>query len=325
MEHGKVTPQIAEGLLRLKQRIAVANIPSSRIDETLNLATWNIRDFGKTPRTDAAIHYIAEILGQFDLVSIVELRADLGDLKRVMAILGSDWRVVYSGVVPDPGGNGERSAYLYDRRAVVFNGLAAVAIPPRRKIGSEYLPDQMWWRLPYLAAFRSGNFDFIMISVHIRWGGTIAERRAELALLAQWIETFRESEQGIDRDVIVVGDFNIPHCDHPLFKAVSEYGLQCPKALLGEDLGSNLAKNKRYDQILQHPSAIYPNSFADQGGVLDFHIDEAHIAELFPAENDLPMTLLRYTHQMSDHLPLWIQIRTDNDAAQLEQLIQSIA
>jgi hypothetical protein len=30
----------------------------------------------------------------------------------------------------------------------------------------------------------------------------------------------------------------------------------------------------------------------------------------------------KFTYQMSDHLPLWIQINTDNDAQQLRQIIQ---
>ena len=46
--------------------------------------------------TDAAIHYIAEILGQFDLVALVELRSDLTDLGRVLPILGQYWDVVYT-------------------------------------------------------------------------------------------------------------------------------------------------------------------------------------------------------------------------------------
>ncbi len=73
MHHGKVTPAIARGLLALKKRIAMSDVPSSKVDETLNIATWNIREFGKRKRSEAAIHYIAEILGQFDLIGIVEV------------------------------------------------------------------------------------------------------------------------------------------------------------------------------------------------------------------------------------------------------------
>ena len=70
MFHGKVSKEIAKGLIALQKRIEAATIPSSKLDETLNIATWNIREFGKKPRTEPAIHYIAEILGQFDLIGI---------------------------------------------------------------------------------------------------------------------------------------------------------------------------------------------------------------------------------------------------------------
>lgn len=59
----KVTKDVAKGLLALKERIEACKIPSSKLDETLNVATWNIREFGKKPRTIAAVHYIAEVLG----------------------------------------------------------------------------------------------------------------------------------------------------------------------------------------------------------------------------------------------------------------------
>ena len=71
MHHGDVSPEIAAGLLALKKRIAAAKIPPSQLDETINVAVWNIREFGKKRRTVAALHYIAEILGQFDLIALV--------------------------------------------------------------------------------------------------------------------------------------------------------------------------------------------------------------------------------------------------------------
>ncbi|MCY2987000.1 MAG: tyrosine-type recombinase/integrase, partial [Planctomycetota bacterium] len=76
-----------------------------------------------------------EILGQFDLIALVELRNDLTDLGRVLPILGEYWDVIYSDWMLDSGGNNERIAYLFDTRAAVFNGLAAeVDAPPLGKL-----------------------------------------------------------------------------------------------------------------------------------------------------------------------------------------------
>ena len=47
MHHGDVSPDIAAGLLALRKRIEAAKIPSSKLDETINVAIWNIREFGK--------------------------------------------------------------------------------------------------------------------------------------------------------------------------------------------------------------------------------------------------------------------------------------
>jgi hypothetical protein len=137
MHHGDISPQIAQGLLALQKRITAAKIPPSKLDETINVAVWNIREFGKVRRTEAAIHYIAEVLGQFDLVALVELRNDLTDLGRVLPILGPSWDVVYSDWIDDAGGNKERVAFLFDSRAVTFNGLAAEVDAPRGKNGTE--------------------------------------------------------------------------------------------------------------------------------------------------------------------------------------------
>jgi len=315
MHHGKVSKEIAAGLLALRRRIAAAHIPASQLDETLNLATWNIREFGKAPRTEAAIHYLAEILGQFDLIGIVELRDDLTDLGRVLRILGPYWRVVYSDLIPDPGGNRERLAFLYDKRAVTFNGLAAEANPPRQRKGFEYLPETSFWRSPYLAAFRAGSFDFLVLSAHIRWGESAAARQREIEMLADWIEAKRREKTHEDKDLIVMGDFNIPSRTDPLFQAITKHGLQIPRALLGAH-GTNLARDKRYDQILHYP--IYPDTFTNAGGELDFFVDESRIVELFPRG----LTREQFTYQLSDHLPLWMQVRTDLDGQRLEQIVQ---
>ncbi len=324
MHHGKVSPQLAKGLLALKKRIDAAKIPSSKLDETINVAIWNIREFGKSPRTDAAIHYIAEILGQFDLIGLVELRDALADLGRVLPILGPSWHVVYSDWINDDGGNGERTAFLYDRRAVTFNGLAAEVDAPRHKTATEYLAKQSFWRAPYLCSFRAGNFDFLALATHTRWGDSLKGRQAELQMLADWIDVRVKSKTVEDRDLIVMGDFNIPKINDKLFNALTSRGLQIPESLAnlksGDQAlaGSNLGKDARYDQILHLPTM--KQRFSKSGGTLDFFINDDHIKELFPVEN---YTRDQFSFQLSDHFPVWVQIKTDIEGQRLNQIIQN--
>lgn len=323
MHHGNVSKEIAEGLRVLRNRIDTANIPSSSLDETLNVATWNIREFGRKKRRKASIHFIAEILGQFDLISVTELRDNISDLKRVMDILGPYWKVVYSDYNTDRAGNRERIAYVYDKRAVAFTGLAAEADPPRKKMKvivngeevMEYRSLITWWRSPFMASFRAGDFDFIVISAHIRWdkqGGEESRKRA-LDLLAKWVDKRRKDKHLIDKDIILMGDFNIPAVGDELFDALTSKGLRIPKSLVGTH-GTNLAKNKRYDQILHFPR--YTKCFTDHGGVLDFYANNHR--PLFPGD---AMAKKAFTYQLSDHLPLWVQLDTDIDDEKLDQIL----
>jgi hypothetical protein len=318
MHHGKISPAIARGLQELSVRIKKAKIPPSMLDETLTIATWNIREFGRRKRLDASLHYIAEILGQFDLISIVELRDDVSELETVLSYMGNYWRVVYSDYITDAGGNRERIAYVYDKRAVVFTGLASHAAAPRKKQGGEWVSSIGWWRPPYMASFSSGNFDFVLLSAHIRWGsGGEAERVSEIELLADWVSTRAKAKAFGNKDVLVVGDFNIPTLQGPMYKALRQRDLQMPKALAGIT-GSNLAKSKRYDQILHLP--CFKKSFTGRGGIVDFYEgDHRPLFAGLPAAKN--MTKEKFTYELSDHLPLWIQINTDNDEEEREPLL----
>lgn len=313
MLHKNITPQIGAGIKELRKRIGV---PSSKLDETVNIATWNIREFGKTPRTDLGIHCIAEVLSNFDLIAITELRDNLSDLYRVMDILGPYWKVVFSDWNADRGGNRERIGYLYDKRAVVFTGLAAEVGATRRKVKGEYLPDVTWWRSPYMASFSAGNFDFILITAHIRWDKE-ENRIKPLKRIAEWIDKRVKDDKVIDKDIILMGDFNIPTTDDELFSAITSKGLMIPDQLRGVH-GTNLAKTEHYDQILHYKKY---NTLDGIGGAVDFYKDDWRA--LFPEKDYPDMTKKKFTFELSDHLPLWIQIDTWTDDEELDQYLSS--
>jgi len=323
MFHGSIGPEIARSIQVLRQRIEQADIPPSILDETLNMATWNIREFGarrkRRRRTEAAIHLIAEVLYQFDLIAITEVRDDLTDLYRVLEILGPHWRAIFSDFNTDRAGNRERIAYVYDERAVKFTGLAAEADPPRRKnpATGEYEPTITWWRSPFMASFCAGNFDFVLLTAHIRWGRGPTARLKPLKQLAAWVDKRSKEKHIVDKDIIVMGDFNIPEVPGELYDAVASMGLSIPDALRGTDHGTNLARDKRYDQILHYRR--HTGTFTDIGGVLDFYFDDWR--SLFPEEHYADMSRTDFTYELSDHLPLWVQVDTWTDDEELDQFL----
>ena len=60
--------------------------------------------------------------------------------------------------------------------------------------------------------------------------------------------------------------------------------------------------------------------FSDLGGALDFFVDEQHIKELYPGKG---YDAQAFSFQLSDHFPIWIQVRTDIDGERLEQVVQN--
>jgi len=307
MSLSSLTRDQAKKLLLLRERIEAAKIPPSKVDETLIIGTWNIRAFGKSKRSDLAIALIAEIIRQYDLIAITELTGDLGDLKRVMRWLGSYWRVVMSDFRDDGAGNDERIAYLYDSRMVRFTGLAAEANPPREKAsdGIYRAVHEDWWRSPYMASFTAGDFDFVMITAHTRWGNSVAERATALGHLADWVQARRQSGKAIHTDFIVLGDFNIPSKGSSTYRALTKHSLRAAKGTLGVK-GTNLSGKRPYDQIMHAPT--HADRFSDKGGVIQFY--DPNEAEgwktLFPR-----MSKHKFTHELSDHLPLWTCIDTN--------------
>ena len=117
-----------------------------------------------------------------------------------------------------------------------------------------------------------------------------------------------ESKYVEDHDLIVLGDCNTPKLTDEIFAALVSCGLKIPRPLVELKIcdrvigGSNLGKNARYDQILHLPTV--PQNFTNAGGAVDFHIDDAHIEGLFPGRG---YTREKFTYQMSDHFPVWIQ------------------
>lgn len=96
------------------------------------------------------------------------------------------------------------------------------------------------------------------MSTHIRWGDKDSDRTEELRHLAKWVDDKvtlmkKGGKAWNDRDIFVIGDFNIPSRRSPLFEAMTSRGLQIPNALLKQIFGSNYPKSI---VRISHPSVI---------------------------------------------------------------------
>ena len=142
-----------------------------------------------------------------------------------------------------------------------------------------------------------------------------------------------------DTFFVVLGDFNIVGKNHTTMASLRSNGFEVPSAL--ETLpGTNVKKDKAYDQIAYWTDPDGPDRPPEQvasmevvaAGVFDYfdHVyrmgdadpegkDEALYTSLLgkvqdktrdPDDADWKYKDWR-TYQMSDHLPMWIELRTD--------------
>jgi len=327
--------RIAAGLLRLRDKLD--QIPVRTREETLLLATWNIREFDSTKygvRTDDAFFYLAEIVSRFDLIAIQEVRSDLSALERLQRQLGYWWKYLVTDVTEGARGNRERMAFLYDARKVRFAGLAGeIVLPPVTVVEPDGTrvtkPVDQLYRTPYLAAFQAGWFKFMLSTVHILYGRDKAEppeRIQEISSVARFLRDRANHPDAWSPNLVLLGDFNIYARDDLTFSAIEDADFSVPEALQ-EIPGSNVRRDRFYDQIAfsTHARAAVECSAA---GVFDYYEcvfrdeDEATYVPLMgeaytttsrgtPREDPGDYYRQWRTYQMSDHLPMWVELRVD--------------
>lgn len=326
--HAKRT---AAGLLTLKKAFKDEGVPERRRASRLLLATWNIREFESEkygPRQREALYYIAEIIEHFDIVAVQEVRDDISSLEKVMDILGGSWEYLLTDVTAGTQGNMERMAFVYDTRKVRFGGLAGeIVIPPVKK----GVPSGQFARTPFMVGFRTGWFKFTICTTHIYYGKSVKDdpqRIEEIRQLAKHLAGAVADKNTWAKNMILLGDFNIFGVKDETFLALTEPGFQIHPNLLG--VGSNVDQSKHFDQIAFIAPDLKDKLVDCNAGVFNFykHVYREEDAGIF--SSDVPQTKAGKpgkfkdwrTYQMSDHLPMWIELRVDFSPEYLERIAE---
>ena len=328
--------RILERLLALREQLD-RDIPPRSLTETLLLGTWNIREFDSPAygkRLDESFYYIAEVIARFDLVAVQEVRQELEALERLGRILGGHWNYIVTDVTEGSRGNKERMAFLYDSRKVRFGGLAGeLVLPPVELKDAEgktvYQPVTQLARSPFMCGFTAGWTRFVLTTVHVLYGTQTAddpERLEEIRQIAQFLRTRTLDRSAWARNLVLLGDFNIFKPSDNTMAAITEAGFVVPERI--QSLPSNAIQNKHYDQIAFR---VREDRFGATGraGVFNYYetvfgeedeslyapyMGEAyHTTSKGKPRQDKSAYYLTYwrTHQMSDHLPMWVELTID--------------
>jgi endonuclease/exonuclease/phosphatase family metal-dependent hydrolase len=310
------------------------SVPTRTLKDTLLLATWNIRDFGNEDkraegdqsrpgsRLEESYYYIAEVISAFDIVALQEVNT-LEALDKVMKILGPSWDYLATDMNVQKGGNEERMTFVYDKRKVWFKHITGQIVLDS---------DKQFVRTPFYAAFQSGWFRFSLCTVHILYGNfnDTTERVREIDKIAGFLS---KRAKRTKENLILLGDFNILNRKDKTFAPLVKHNWIVPVELV-----TNVARDKYYDQIAFKLSTgeLQRGDSKPNAGAFDFFrsVFRSHQAnqyyEIAKATgrpmgswdksihwrtNKLLSRSQYYkqwrTWQMSDHLPLWIELKID--------------
>lgn len=245
--------------------------------------------------------------------------------------------------IPLPGGSTlelpEGSALVVKKNTVAQSparGKAKVSIPRnitgeiyRLRFPQDTFDDSLrqFARTPYLLSFQTGWLKLNLCTVHIYYGDSsdearLEQRRSEIQLLTQALAGKAKEEFKLDDQTFlgVLGDFNIIGAGHPTMHALESNGFTVPQALKSIP-GSNVSRDKAYDQIAfwqPQRTSGFARVDISAANVFDYfnHVFTKEDEAIYRSEADNGLkgntrfTTWR-TYKMSDHLPMWVELRTD--------------
>jgi endonuclease/exonuclease/phosphatase family metal-dependent hydrolase len=247
---------------------------------TIRIATFNIKDFGKSKADDPRIiHTLAEIVRQFHLVAIQEISStDQYLLPNFVKLINSTGRQYHFEIGPRLGNTPQKEqyAFVYDTQAIMVDPQSVYTVGD---------PDNLLHREPLVASFSTRMppdeaFTFILVNVHT--DPDVVPQ--ELEALAEVYRVVRRTGRGED-DVIMLGDFNAD--DRSLGRLTQIPGV----TPLIRGVFSNARQNKLYDNLIIHQPST--TEYAGRSGVFDvmkqYNLSVAQV------------------EQVSDHFPVWAE------------------
>ena len=235
-------------------------------------------------------------------------------------------------ITPDDGIDIEATA------TPVLPEAAQIVLPPNSLVGGP----QQFARTPFIVSFQTGWLKINLATVHIYYGSGAAgiERRKDeirrlTALLADRAKS--DSDSDADSYFIALGDFNIVGPEHVTMDALRTNDFVIPEPLQTVP-GSNVKQDKFYDQIAlwngeSSRRKTYTRILPYRAGVFDFfdvvyRTDEGEMYRPFmrkPDSDDSYSSYLSWrTHQMSDHLPMWVELHVDFAQEYLDEIEDDI-
>jgi endonuclease/exonuclease/phosphatase family metal-dependent hydrolase len=265
-------------------------------NQTITIATWNIRDLSTNSRSDFELLQISYILQNYDFIAIQEVNDEEAIHRLVywLKVLDNSYGSLFS----PPSGTGsekEHYTFLYRKKFIKW-------------LGSSKLAEGDFARPPFLASFKAGNFDFTVISIHVCFGcnGLGEEgRRLEIQRLTS---LYSNLLNGQEKDILLMGDFNLEPNDGAFLNLQT---IDSTRPILTCDTNekcsqfSTTRETKLFDNMWF--DRAHTNEYANEHGIFDF--DEELFEDPSGNSSDYRERYARFA--VSDHRPIWAIFRID--------------
>jgi len=261
-----------------------ASVPPAKSTNSIRIASFNIQTFGDRKASKSHVmERLAEIVRQFDIVAIQEIRTKSTDhMARFIELINQPGRH-YDHVTGERLGrtnSKEQYAYVFDRQTIEVD---------RNSVYTIYDGNDMLHREPLVAWFRvrgpppNEAFTFKLVNMHT----DPDEAQEEMNAMDDVYYAVANDRSGED-DIILLGDFNVNYRQIGQLADVAYIHWVISKQ------ATNTRKTKSYDNLFFSSRAT--TEFMGRGGVLDF-LREFNLTESQALE-------------ISDHLPVWAEFST---------------
>lgn len=268
--------------------------------QTAIIAGWNILGFDPIP--DERVKRIAKTIRKINPDLIVLTEVNPNDVpQKIVQELGADYQAPI--ILP-------QNAGVIQNIALIFK--TGVSVSDAKLLPDTDLPEEAGSRQALAANVRIGNFDFVLVGVHLKSGRASSARAKRTRQCTAIAEFMTSAVAGNEKDVLVIGDYNmVPRTGATRNDEANFFALSPTNFL--RFVSSDFLAGKA-----SHIDGCSPL----RGNLLDgFAISRTFTTEFIAGStrlisfSKLGTTCAAFKQNVSDHLPLVSEFRigTDDD------------
>lgn len=252
---------------------------------SIKIASFNVQIFGQTKiNKPEVMDVLSKVIKRYDVVAIQEVRSKKQNVIPTLLSYVNDANTNYDYIISQRlgrTGSKEQYAFVYNTKTVDLISESSYVVDD---------PDDVFEREPFVAFFRSGNFDFKLANNHIK----PEDVSAELSQLAVVINEIYDSST--EKDIIVLGDMNADGSYFNEDNLVVIFPLWIQ--LIGNEEDTTVAvSNNTYDRMMTRDTTA--------------NVEYTGKSGVFRWDAEYGVTDFSFIKKVSDHYPVYAEFRTD--------------